>query len=124
MNRPELEQPQSATRGLAAALARGLALLLVAAVTAQAGDFASLSRTMTRGAGTEAAAMRHWSLSFVRAVRGLTESDPARSDAAERGPLVVEPRFTRVPHPPTGRAVLPGERVHLSRLDLPPPAAL
>lgn len=111
-------------RGFSSALARGLALLLVAAVAthAAAGDFAALSRSITRGVGNEATSVRLWSLAFARAVRRMAESERSQASAAVRWPTLQSREPADRAWAPAGPAVLASDRVDLRRLDLPPPA--
>lgn len=122
MPRPALQDLQPPPRGLSAALARGLALLLVAAVAAHAGDFAALSRCLARASGTDASAPRPWPLALARVVRGLVEVEIAREVVASRGPALGRPTKALPPTPVSSRVVLARDRVDLARLDLPPPA--
>ncbi|MBM4108953.1 MAG: hypothetical protein FJ255_09140 [Phycisphaerae bacterium] len=122
---PQPDQPCSAaSRGFSGALARGLALLLVAAVAAHAsaGEFASLSRTISRGVGTEATSVRAWSIAFARAVRRLAESDQSQPGARAHGPSIDNREGALPACRPESRALPVCDGMVLTRLDLPPPA--
>jgi hypothetical protein len=123
MDRPVPEQTPASSRGFSGALARGLALLLVAAVAAHAADAGALCRTLSRGVGAEASALRWWPPAFVRVVRGVSESEWIRGAWTQRGLTGSPAGASGTCRRAEGRAVLARERVVILRLDLPPPIA-